>query len=93
MINHHRYKKGGNLRYRGRGVMDVIRPMMDAVKYIGSTPELASKIGKTAVDVFNIGKNTKDIVTSIRGRKKDPDMDVVIDRINKLRVGRGFSYI
>ena len=74
--------------------MDTI---LNIFKTVSSTPDLASKVGQTAKDVFNIGKNTKDIVSSIRNKIKkeetSSDIDNVISRIRELRIGSGFAYI
>ena len=90
--------------YRGHGIFDFFKPAIDLVKTIAGNRELAGQIGKTAVDVFNIGRNTKNIITSLRSKKNqivekmpeavrpavDSQLEDVLNRINKLKMGSGF---
>ena len=56
--------------HNGEGVMDIFKSLFGMAKTVLNNPELTSKISKTATEVFNIGKNTKDIITSVREKKE-----------------------
>ncbi len=95
-------RRGKGIKYkRGRGIMDIIRPIIDVVKTIATNKDLAQQTGAVAKDVFNIGKNTKNIIDSIRHKKVEKikeavesgDLKEIIDRIHRLKTGSGFAYI
>jgi hypothetical protein len=100
----HMIHRGRSKDYRGHGIFDFFKPAIDLVKTIATNRDLAGQIGKTAVDVFNIGRNTKNIITSLRNKKAqivqqmpeavrpavDAQLEDVLNRINKLKMGTGF---
>ena len=111
MILRNKIQRGGkgikyraNYRYRtkrGNGFFDFFKPVIPIIKTLFQNKD---KIISTAKDVYNIGKNTKDIVQAIRKPAptlpilppsidtKDIKLESIINRINQIRVGKGFSY-
>ena len=111
MIVRNKITRGGkgikyraNYRYRtrrGNGFFDFFKPVIPIIKTLFQNKD---KIISTAKDVYNIGKNTKDIVQAIRKPAptlpdlppskdtKDITLESIINRINQIRVGKGFSY-
>ena len=85
--------RGGNL------LTALFKPIVDAVTALGKNKDLATNIGRTAVDVFKIGKNTRDIVKSIKSKPLSisNDAEEVISKIHKLKAGTqpgdGFAYV
>ena len=116
MILRNKIQRGGkgikyraNYRYRtrrGNGFFDFFKPVIPIIKTLFQNKD---KIISTAKDVYNIGKNTKDIVQAIRKplptlpNTKDTTLESIINRINQLktgssisrrtRMGKGFSYV
>ena len=73
----------------GRGIMDapmaLINSFLPAIKSFGETKDLAKNIGKSAVDVYNIVKSTKDLI----GKKRDTTAEDVV----RLIKGKGFKFV
>jgi heterodisulfide reductase subunit C len=85
---------------KGDGILDIFKPIVNLVKTVATTPGLAEKVGKTASDVFAIGKNTRDIINSIKESKKsipipeiNSEVEEIINKIKRIRTGNGFAYI
>ena len=112
MILRNKIQRGGkgikyraNYRYRtrrGNGFFDFFKPVIPIIKTLFQNKD---KIISTAKDVYNIGKNTKDIVQAIRKRPpgiipptlpvgidtKDIKLESIINRINQLKTGSSIS--
>ena len=100
-------KRGkGIVRYRhnnryikrsGSGLSDFLKPMINVVKGILAHKDTISKVVETAKDVYRVGQNTKEIIQSIRKPQpiqQEPEhVETVINRINNLRIGKGFAYV
>ena len=99
---HHKYKHGkginqcrcGHQYKQGEGIGDIFKVLMGIGKTILSKPEMVSQIVDTGKNLFNIGKNTWDIIKQVRQREGKGVKDV-IKKINKIKLknGRGFSYV
>jgi len=77
-------KYRGNYRYRtkrGNGFFDFFKPVIPIIKTLFQNKD---KIISTAKDVYNIGKNTKDIVQAIR---KPAPIPVIIPPAPPLPIG------
>ena len=70
----------------GKGISDapmaLINSFLPMIKNFGEAKDLARNIGKSAVDLYNIGKNTKDLI----GRTTAED---VVRHIK----GKGFKFV
>jgi len=73
-------KKKETVRVIGRGyvkckcggnILDILKPLINPAIEIIKNKDLAKDIGKTALNVFQIGKNTKTIVDNIRNKRKN----------------------
>jgi len=73
----------------GRGIMDVpmalIQSFLPMIKSFGQAKDLAQNIGKSAIDTYNIAKNTRDLI----GKKRDTTAEDVV----RLIKGKGFKFV
>ena len=89
----------------GNGIIeDIIKP---AINFIKDNKDLLKNVGESAVSTYTIGKNTKEIVDSIKNKNKNENLTQnelialehkkvkdVIKRINKLNTkGSGFAIV
>ena len=86
--------------------MTSIKPLIDLVT---DNKDLIKNVGEAAINTYQVGKNTKQIVDSIRNKDKNLQRDLtlgeklaydnknklenVINRINKIKSGSGFAIV
>ena len=75
---------------RGQGFFKHVMSLVN--KAIENKDEI-DKVASTVKDVVNIGKNTKEIIKEIKARRDNNEISNIVDKINRLRVGKGFAYI
>lgn len=89
--------------YSGSGIFDSIKPIIDLVL---NNKDTLKHVGETAINAVRVGKNTRQIVNSIKNDYKPPnltanenlayehrDLKDIIKRISKLKTtGSGFAY-
>lgn len=76
---------------QGQGILDgpttLIQSFLPFIKTIGENKDLAANIGKSAVDIFTIAKNTKELIG--KSKRKPTTADEVVKAIK----GKGFKFI
>jgi hypothetical protein len=79
---------------KGKGLGDFLlnltKPLFPLVKTIATNKELSREIGKTAVDTFNVDKNTKEL---IKDNKDNKSTSEIIKKIKEINIGKGFNKI
>ena len=70
---------------KGRGFVDVLNMIS----------KIASPIASTTTSAVTIGKNTYDVINSIRNRNKKPEVEQSAEDnlLNALKSGKGFQYV
>ena len=70
---------------KGRGFVDVLNMIS----------KIASPIASTTTSAVTIGKNTYDVINSIRNRNKKPEVaqSAEDNLLNALKSGKGFQYV
>jgi hypothetical protein len=92
-------KYRGNYRYVtrcGNGIFDFLKPIIQGIY---DNKDVISKTMNIAKDVITVGKNTKDVISSIRKKQQPappPTMDrnvrEIVEKIRALKSGSGFAY-
>lgn len=83
---------------QGRGIADVAQPIMNVINGVIQHKDLISKTVNAAKDLYSVGKEVKDLVTSKPKKKvptsSEPNRELleIIAKINSLKSGVGFAY-
>ena len=93
-----RVKNNSLLLKQGAGIADVVKPIMNVINGVIQHKDLISKTVNAAKDLFSVGKELKDLVTSKPQKKaptrSEPNKELleIIAKINSLKSGVGFAY-
>ena len=70
---------------KGRGFVDILNMVS----------KIAKPIASTTTSAVTIGKNTYDVINSIRNRNKKPEVEQSAEDnlLNALKSGKGFQYV
>ena len=70
---------------KGRGFVDILNMIS----------KIAKPIASTTTSAVTIGKNTYDVINSIRNRNKKPEVEQSAEDnlLNALKSGKGFQYV
>lgn len=90
-----RVTKAPIIRRHGEGLADIVKPIMSVINGVIQHRDLISKTVNAAKDLYSVGKEVKNLVTS-KAESKPPDnvkeVSDIISKIRALQSGSGFAY-
>lgn len=90
-----RSKNNALIKRNGEGVSEIIDPIMKVVNGVIQHKDLISKTITAAKDLYSVGKDVKDLVTSKpkpSNTEKSQEVSDIVNKIRALQAGSGFAF-
>ena len=103
IVHKHIHKHSHRLKCKhtyGEGILDSIKPIVELVT---DNKDLIKQVAEPITNIMQIGKNTKQIIDSIKNKDRltiderlafqHKHLKNIVDRINNIKMGSGFAIV